>query len=141
MSARRQDDRGHRDFIRQGRPNALVSLLRGIARDVPDDLGACGKQCSVVAAGLFRRYLCALLDRIFNRRTGDRFRVDPSLTILEILLGDRTANGFVAPRVFTYNASSIEALTIDMRLTGSTGTSFLNRIAWSLSAVTVTTAK
>ena len=62
-------------------------------------------------------------------------------TITPVLLGDRTANGFVAPRVFTYNASSIEALTIDMRLTGSTGTSFLNRIAWSLSAVTVTTAK
>jgi hypothetical protein len=62
-------------------------------------------------------------------------------TITPVLLGDRTANGFVAPRAFTYNASSVEDLTIDMRLTGSTGTSFLNRIAWSLSAVTVTTAK
>ena len=62
-------------------------------------------------------------------------------TITPVLLGDRTANGFVAPRVFTYNASSVEGLTINMRLTGSTGTSFLNRIAWSLSAVTVTTAK
>lgn len=62
-------------------------------------------------------------------------------TITPVLLGDRTISGFVAPRVFTYNASSVEALTIDMRLTGSTGTSFLNRISWSLSAMTVTTAK
>ena len=62
-------------------------------------------------------------------------------TLTPVLLGDRTASGFVGPRVFTHTATSTADQVIDMRLTGSTGTSFLNRIAWSLSALTVTTAQ
>ena len=48
------------------------------------------------------------------------------LTLSPVLFGDRTFAGYYAPHAFTVNISK----SIDLRLSGSTGTSFLNHIAW-----------
>ena len=56
-------------------------------------------------------------------------------TLTPVLLGDRAFSGFYSPRSFRGNVSSNGY--VDLRLTGSTGTSFLNYISWTLSAVVV----
>eukprot|EP01043_Picozoa_sp_COSAG02_P087310 COSAG02_NODE_24607_length_683_cov_0.558219_1_plen_146_part_01 len=56
-------------------------------------------------------------------------------TLTPVLLGDRAFSGFYSPRSFRVNVSSNGY--VDLRLTGSTGTSFLNYISWTLSAVVV----
>ena len=58
-------------------------------------------------------------------------------TLFPVLLGDRVFSGAYSPRAFKYAAVGPD--TVDLRFAGSTGTSFLNKIVWSISAITVTT--
>jgi hypothetical protein len=59
-------------------------------------------------------------------------------TLTPVLLGDKVFSGEYSPRAFVANVST--GLSVDLRLSGSTGTSFLNHQAWSLSAISVAAA-